>query len=116
MNVPVPGIGVEALGAEIRSGSLLVDVREPNEYVEAHVGAAWLVPLQTVPTIVDQLPTDAPVYVICHAGGRSHQAAVYLRQHGVDAVNVLGGTSAWLEAGLPFVQGAEAGLPPSGPQ
>jgi rhodanese-related sulfurtransferase len=116
MNVPVPGIGVEALGAELRSGSLLVDVREPAEYIEAHVGGAWLVPLQTVPQVVAELPNDSPVYIICHAGGRSHQAAVYLRQQGIDAVNVLGGTAAWLNAGLPFEQGTDAGPPPTEPQ
>ena len=116
MNVPIPGTSVEELGAAIRSGSLLIDVREPHEYLEAHVGTARLVPLQTVPTIVHELPAGEPVYVICHLGGRSHQAAAYLRQHGINAVNVLGGTAAWLEAGLPVEQGANAGPAPAGSQ
>jgi rhodanese-related sulfurtransferase len=116
MSSSAPEIGVDELGPAIRSGNLLVDVREPGEYVEAHVGTARLVPLATVPTVVDELPTDQPVYVICQGGVRSHQAVVYLRQRGIDAVNVAGGTAAWVNAGLPFEQGTDAGPPPAGPQ
>ena len=53
------------------------------------------------PPLVGDLPTDRPVYVICAVGGRSGQAAQFLAQHGVDAVNVAGGTGDWLAAGYP---------------
>ncbi len=109
MNDPVPGIGVAELGTALRVGGVLIDVREPDEYVEAHVGGARLVPLQNVPEVVTELPADQAVYVICHSGGRSHHAAAFLRSHGIDAVNVLGGTAAWVQAGLPYVCGSEAG-------
>jgi rhodanese-related sulfurtransferase len=115
MNVPVPGIGVAELQTALHDGGILVDVREPDEYLEAHVGGARLVPLQHVPEIVSELPADVPVYVICLSGGRSHRAAAFLRSNGIDAVNVLGGTAAWVQAGFPFVSGAEPGTiaPPS---
>ena len=110
MNDPVPGIGVAELETVLRLGGVLIDVREPDEYLEAHVGGARLVPLQTVPEVVPELPVDQRVYVICLSGGRSHHAASFLRSHGIDAVNVLGGTAAWLGAGLPYVSGSEPGV------
>lgn len=109
MNDPVPGIGVAELGTALRVGGILIDVREPDEYVQAHVGSARLVPLQNVPQVMAELPGDAPVYVICLSGGRSHHAASFLRSQGIDAVNVLGGTAAWMRAGLPYVSGSDPG-------
>ena len=112
MNAPVPGIGVAELGSALRSGGVLLDVRELDEYLEAHVGGGRLAPLQTVPEIAAELPTDQPVYVICAAGGRSHRAAEFLRQQGVDAINVLGGTNAWMAAGFAVEVGPAAGPTP----
>lgn len=110
MNDPVPGIGVAELGTALRIGGVLIDVREPDEYLEAHVGGARLVPLQNVPEVVAELPVDRAVYVICLSGGRSHHAASFLRSQGIDAINVLGGTAAWVHAGLPYLTGSEPGI------
>lgn len=110
MNDPVPGIGVAELGTALRFGGVLIDVREPDEYLEAHVGGARLVPLQNVPDILPELPADQPVYVICLSGGRSHHAASFLRSRGIDAINVLGGTAEWVRAGLPYLSGSAPGV------
>lgn len=106
MNAGVPAVEVSALAHALEAGAVLIDVREPEEYVEAHVAAARSVPLQTVPTVVDGLPRDQPVYVICRSGSRSLNAASFLRQQGIDAINVAGGTLAWLAADLPVTVGA----------
>lgn len=79
----------------------VVDVREPEEFAAGHVPGARLVPLGTVPAVATDLPTDRPVYLVCQSGGRSAQAAAYLAQRGVDAVNVDGGTGDWVAAGYP---------------
>jgi rhodanese-related sulfurtransferase len=47
--------------------------------------------------------------VICKVGGRSRKAAEFLRARGIDAVNVAGGTLAWIEAGEPVVTGEGTG-------
>ncbi len=109
MNDQVPGIEVAELGSVLRAGGVLIDVREPDEYLEAHVGGGVLIPLQSVPSRVKEFPTDQPVYLICAAGGRSHQASAFLRQQGIDAVNVLGGTSAWMAAGFAVECGPDTG-------
>jgi rhodanese-related sulfurtransferase len=106
----VPEIDVVAL-AELRSqGVPVIDVRNPDEYVEGHVPGAVLLPLPDLVERVDEVPDDGkPVYVICAVGSRSARAADYLRGQGVDAVNVVGGTMAWIEAGQPVVSGESPG-------
>jgi rhodanese-related sulfurtransferase len=48
------------------------------------------------------------VYVICAKGGRSLRAAEFYRAQGIDAVNVAGGTTAWVDAGQPVDTGSES--------
>lgn len=102
----IPEIDVEELATLREQGVPLFDVREPDEYAEAHVPGAVLVPLATVPDQLEQFPTDGLVYIICAAGGRSRRAAEFLRGNGVEAVNIAGGTMAWVAADLPHDVGA----------
>lgn len=95
----VPEIDVETLTGELAAGRPLVDVREPDEYAKARVPGGILIPIATVPERIDEIPSDGAVYVVCRSGGRSAQAVAFLRERGVDAVNVAGGTNAWIEAG-----------------
>lgn len=104
--VQVPVIDITTLRQKLDAGEPLFDVREPDEYEEAHAPGAVLVPLGEVPERVGEFPTDRTVYVICKSGGRSAKAVEHLRANGVDAVNVAGGTMAWIEAGNAVDQGA----------
>ena len=104
----VPTIDVTEL-AGLPPGSVVIDVREPDEYVEGHVPGARLIPLGDIVERVDEVPTDTTVYLICQMGARSAKAAGYLLTQGVDAVNVAGGTGAWVAAGEPVVTGEAAG-------
>ena len=103
----VPEIDVAALALVWADGASLIDVRQPEEYTGAHVPGATLIPLAIVPDEVAQVPTDRPVYVICARGSRSLRAAEFYRAQGIDAVNVAGGTTAWVEAGQPVSTGME---------
>lgn len=103
--VQVPEIDVDALRQHLDEGAPLIDVREPSEYEEARAPGARLVPLADVPDRLGEIPTDRTVYVICRSGGRSARAVEYLRGNGVDAVNVTGGTLAWIESGAPVESG-----------
>ncbi|HKH04375.1 MAG TPA: rhodanese-like domain-containing protein [Acidimicrobiales bacterium] len=104
----VPEIDVTELAEKRAAGAPLIDVREPDEYEDAHVPGAHLVPLGTVPERLDEVPTDTTVYVICAKGSRSMRAAEFYRQQGIDAVNVAGGTTAWVDAGHPVDTGSES--------
>jgi rhodanese-related sulfurtransferase len=103
--VQVPEIDVAELAARRAEGAPLIDVREPAEFAAGRVPGAELIPLGTVPDRLDDVPADQTVYVICKGGGRSRQAAEFLRAQGVDAVNVAGGTMAWIDAGQPVDRG-----------
>jgi rhodanese-related sulfurtransferase len=110
MEVPeVPQIDVNELHARLGEGAILIDVREPGEWMAARVPGVPLVPLGELPLRYDALPTAGRIHVICHTGGRSHQAAGYLRAMGYDAVNVAGGTLGWIEAGYDVESGPAGG-------
>lgn len=87
----------------------LIDVRTPVEFREVHVPFARNVPLDRLdPAAVAgerSAPAGEPLYVICKSGGRGQKACEKLLAAGVSAVNVEGGTSAWVDAGLPVVRG-----------
>ena len=102
----VPEIDVDELAQRREAGQVVLDVRNPDEYEEAHVPGVVLIPLGELVERVDEVPTDGPLPVICRSGARSMQAAEYLRGQGIDAVNVVGGTLAWIDAGFPVEEGS----------
>lgn len=96
------------MAAAVRAGAVVVDVREPFEYVTGHVPGAVLIPLGELPRRVRELPATETVYVICASGNRSRTAAGWLAAAGVDAVSVRGGATAWIQSGGPVVRGPRA--------
>ena len=105
----VPEIDVEALAELHAAGATIVDVRQPDEYEEAHVAGAILIPLGEVQARVAEIPADGPVYVICKSGGRSMRASEWLVTQDIAATNIAGGTMAWIESGRPVVTGGAPG-------
>jgi rhodanese-related sulfurtransferase len=98
-------VGADELDAALAGGALLIDVREPNEYVAGHVPGAVLVPLGAVADRVDAFRSDGPTYVICRSGARSMRACEHVAAQGVEAINVAGGTLAWIDSGRDVVEG-----------
>lgn len=104
----VPAVCADELAALLRSPSppLLLDVREPEEFVGelGHVAGSLLVPLDA---LAGRLPKllgyhDREVVVVCRAGARSASAAAILHRAGFTKVrNLAGGMLHWVRAGLP---------------
>jgi rhodanese-related sulfurtransferase len=103
----VPEVDLDMFAAARADGALVIDVREPYEYLTGHVPGAKLIPLAWLPHHADELPAGQPVYVICASGNRSWTAAQFLAGRGVDARSVIGGTGGWLARGLPVIRGAQ---------
>ena len=101
----IPEIDVDELHRRFVAGTLLVDVRESDEFAGARVSGARSIPLGEVPARVAEIPTEGPVMLICGKGGRSMAAAGFLGSQGFDVVNVLGGTEAWVAGGFPVESG-----------
>jgi rhodanese-related sulfurtransferase len=107
--VDVPEIDIAEAARRHAAGTPVIDVREPDEYIEGHVPGAPLIPLGEVQERIEEFPTDREVLIVCKVGGRSRRAAEFLRTQGVDAVNIAGGTMAWIDEGQRVVTGEEAG-------
>ena len=101
----IPEIDVHQL-ATLGDDVQLIDVREPDEWVEGHVPHARLIPLGDLGARLDEVPKAGTVYLICRSGARSAHAVGALRERGIDAVNISGGTDAWRSAGQPIATGA----------
>ena len=87
------------------SPGVLVDVREPNEWAAGHAAGAVHIPLGRLASRAGELPDDRPIYVICAHGNRSKVGVQLLHRAGfARAVNVRGGTAAWMRAGLPMAR------------
>lgn len=91
---------------------VLVDVREPEEYEDHHMPASSNVPLATLPSWLKRWPDDdrRQVVFICKSGNRSQRAAYLARQMGVNAYNLVGGTSEWSAKNYPRVVSAQCSL------
>ena len=108
MDPITPQVTVADLETALATGAVLIDVRKPDEWTEARVVGGLLIPLGQVQARAAEVPSDTRVYVICRSGGRSQRAADWFRQQGIDAVNVSGGTLAWIESGRPVASGPAA--------
>lgn len=109
---PIPSIDPAEAERRLREDAgrpLLIDVREASEFEEVRAPGAVLVPMSTFAARAGELPSDRPLMVVCHLGGRSAAAAGFLIRAGrSDVVNVTGGMDAWERAGLPVRRGTPA--------
>jgi rhodanese-related sulfurtransferase len=80
-------------------GTMLLDVREQDEWDRGHSPVATLVPMSKLPEGLEGVPIEQRVLVVCHAGSRSVRVTNALLDAGYDAVNVVGGMLAWTAAG-----------------
>jgi len=79
-----------------RGRPVLLDVRESWELETCKLETAKHIPLRDIPARFGELDADAEVVVICHHGGRSMQAALFLERQGFAGVhNLAGGMDAW---------------------
>ena len=107
MTPPAPEAGpmsLELTALELRDALAtkrpitLLDVREQWEFDLCHLPGALHMPLSSLPDRMGELDAAAEVVTICHHGGRSMQAARFLKASGHDKVlNLKGGVSAWAE-------------------
>ncbi len=108
----VEAVGIEALPLRDPE-TLLLDVREPDEYLHGHVPGAVNLPQADLASRLHELPRDRRLLLICEYGMRSLRAAQFLRQMGYERVaTVAGGTAAWRAAGRPLTTGELPLKPP----
>lgn len=86
---------------------ILVDVRTPAEYQEAHLKGAINIDVKDSAfkeNALKQLPKEKTIMVYCRTGHRSTMAARMLTAEGYMVFNLEGGITAWKEAGKETVK------------
>lgn len=98
-------VSVNELNKRIEAGEKLqlVDVRGAGEYSVGHVPGAVNMPLDEVESRLHDLRSDESVVLICQSGRRACMAHELLESDRDDLLILEGGTSGWVEAGLPVI-------------
>jgi rhodanese-related sulfurtransferase len=98
----VTHIDIADVPTEFGPSAVLLDVRD-DEWERGHAPGAQHIPMGDVPARMGEIDTEAQLFVICHAGGRSLRVAQYLARNGFEPVNVDGGMLSWAGAGRSVV-------------
>lgn len=88
----------------IKSGALLVDVREREEIEQLSFDVSEImhIPLSEFEERFNEIPRDREVIMVCRGGGRSLKATYYLMNHGyINVKNMQYGIVRWMEKGFP---------------
>jgi hydroxyacylglutathione hydrolase len=94
---------VQQLAERMNSGPLyILDVRDiRNRRAVGFIPGSEHMYAGEVPLHANKIPSDVPVYLYCDAGYKGSLAASYLAAHDFsDVTNVLGGMTAWIQAGF----------------
>lgn len=85
----------------LASGTLILDVRTPEEYNSAHVASAALFPVTDLQAgKFPKVSKDSPIAVYCRSGNRSKVATLALKQAGFTNVTDIGGLDDLKKFGL----------------
>lgn len=108
----LPSMDAVAAAAALTDGAtLLLDVREYDEWMAGHAPTAAHIAMSDLPGRVAELPRTHRIICVCRSGNRSARVVAWLVAQGFDAVNLAGGIQAWVGAGNPIVNHAgNAGL------
>ncbi|WP_102691043.1 rhodanese-like domain-containing protein [Rummeliibacillus pycnus] len=73
----------------------IIDVRQPEEVTTGKITIAQNIPLGLLEFRMNELDKNLEYIMVCHSGGRSAQATMFLEDQGYKAVNMNGGMLAW---------------------
>jgi glyoxylase-like metal-dependent hydrolase (beta-lactamase superfamily II)/rhodanese-related sulfurtransferase len=102
-------IDPDALGGRRDAGEplLVLDVRDDDEFDEAHIPGSVHIPYGELIERLDELPRDRPIAAVCTGGKRSGLAASLLQREGFKGVVHVGhgGVGTWRDRGHPVETG-----------
>ncbi len=89
---------------------MIVDVRLPEEWMGLRIGKVLNLPLNRLAKLAAQLDPSEPVVTVCNSAYRSSLAVGILERVGFQKAQSLeGGSEAWIQAGLPVLEGIKKG-------
>jgi rhodanese-related sulfurtransferase len=93
-------ISVSQAAEKRAQGAFILDVRQPEEWIQFHIPGATLIPLGDLPSRLSEVPQDREVVVVCRTGNRSAQAWDILLKAGYTTVtSMAGGVTEWQAEG-----------------
>jgi len=99
-------ISVAQAAAKRQAGAFILDVRQPEEWADAHIPGSTLIPLGELENRMNELPQNKEIVVVCRSGNRSAQGRDILKQAGFNQVtSMAGGLNEWKAVGYDTVSG-----------
>jgi rhodanese-related sulfurtransferase len=98
-----PTISVTEAYNLYQNGAFFLDVRTQEEWNEYHAPNATLIPLDQLPSRLNELPHDRQIVVVCRSGNRSQQGRDILLNAGFKQVTSMsGGLNEWRANNYPI--------------
>ena len=80
----------------------MLDVRTREEWDDFHAPNTTLIPLDQLPSRLNEIPRDREIVVVCRSGNRSQQGRDILLNAGFQQVTSMrGGLNEWCASGYP---------------
>ena len=87
---------VKELYDQSGTSPILIDVREIDEYTDAHIPGIPLIPMSEMANHADEFKRNEEYVFVCRSGRRSHEVAKFFQEHGIENVaNYDGGMLEW---------------------
>ena len=94
---------IEAKNLLARNKPFLLDVRTPQEFSQARLSGAVLIPIGEFQRRINEVPKNKPILVYCAVGSRSKPVADFLTQRGYKEVyHMADGIVGWYRNGFPI--------------
>lgn len=95
-------ISVSEAFTKYQNGTFVLDVRTQEEWDEFHAPNTTLIPLDQLPSRLNELPRDREIVIVCRSGNRSQQGREILINAGFEQVTSMrGGLNEWRASGYP---------------
>lgn len=83
----------------------LLDCRTPDEFRQARLTGAVLIPINEIERRLNEVPKNKPILVYCAVGSRSNLVAGFLANKGYGEVyNMTDGIVGWYRNGFPIAR------------
>lgn len=97
-----PEISVSEAFTKYQNGTFVLDVRTQEEWDDFHAPNTTLIPLDQLPSRLNELPRDKEIVIVCRSGNRSQQGRDILLNAGFEQVtSMTGGLNEWRASGYP---------------
>lgn len=84
-------VNVDKVRSLVENNNVIIDVREPGEYMSGHIKGSINIPLSQLRDRIGEIPKEEPVYVHCRTGQRSYNAVLALQNLGyTNVINITG--------------------------